>query len=126
METKTKNFLAHHGVLGMKWGVRKENRVTKAKKQRSEDFTTAKKLKKKKPSTLSNSEMEKLLRRVELENRYRKNITGSTTTKITEATKSITAVLGAITAANKVYKIATGSGTQKVLNKAVELAKKAT
>lgn len=60
------NALQHHGVKGMKWGVRKTNR------QPSSDHVEAKALKKKKLSELSNAELRKLNDRMNLEQNYSK------------------------------------------------------
>lgn len=71
------NELYHYGVLGMKWGVRKNrsespapNRMKKQKKNISEDARVAKELKKKKVSEMSNAELRKLNERQQLERSY--------------------------------------------------------
>lgn len=68
------NYLAHYGILGMKWGVRKD-RTSKAPKARkvkgSSDFREAKALKKKGSKNLSNAEMRKVIERMNLEKQYR-------------------------------------------------------
>ena len=61
MENST---LYHHGVKGMKWGVRRANR------QPSSDSAEAKALKKKKLDELSNAELRKLNDRMNLERNY--------------------------------------------------------
>jgi len=70
--------LKHHGVKGMKWGVRrfqnKDGTLTNAGKQKrrqSEDHVRAKELKKKKLSQLSNAELKELNNRMNLESQYR-------------------------------------------------------
>lgn len=57
------NELTHHGVKGMRWGVRK--------KQPSTDYTEYKKIKKKKLKEMSNEELKKLNNRMNLEANYR-------------------------------------------------------
>jgi hypothetical protein len=57
--------LEHAGVKGMKWGVRKADRVA------SSDHTEARSLKKKKVSELSNTELRKLNDRKQLEKKYK-------------------------------------------------------
>lgn len=71
------SYLAHYGIKGMKWGVRryqnKDGSLTAAGKKRySEDFNTAYNLKRKGPDKLSNSELRKLNERMQLEQNYRK------------------------------------------------------
>ena len=69
------NELMHHGVLGMRWGVRKDRSLggsyQRAHKSRmSEDAREAKQIKKKKVSQMSNAELKKLNTRQELERKY--------------------------------------------------------
>ena len=73
--------LYHYGVKGMKWGVRryqdKSGRLTPAGKKRrrddwSDDARTAKELRKKKPSQMTNAELRKLNERTRLEQEYSK------------------------------------------------------
>lgn len=69
------NELMHYGVLGMRWGVRKErssgSSSLRARKSRmSEDAREAKQIKKKKVSQMSNAELRKLNTRQELERKY--------------------------------------------------------
>ena len=78
-------YLAHYGVLGMKWGVRKDVRPqghqsektnTKRKKKVSMDVSEDKKqsnvLLKKHPDDLSNVELKRLNNRMELESNYKR------------------------------------------------------
>lgn len=72
------NYLTHHGIKGMKWGVRryqnKDGSLTPAGKKRhskwSEDARTAADIKKKKVSQMSNAELKKVNERVRLEQEY--------------------------------------------------------
>lgn len=69
-----KDYLMHYGVLGMKWGVRRDrktlNKSRKEKKKMSDDAIEARKLSKKKVSEMSNAELRKLNDRVNLEQNY--------------------------------------------------------
>lgn len=70
-----KNCLQHYGVLGMKWGVRKDRSGSRfARRKRapnSEDYERAKTLKKKSVKQLSNAELRELNNRMQLESQYR-------------------------------------------------------
>ena len=71
--------LAHYGVLGMKWGKRRgqsigdrlrERKENKLNKQ-SDDYKTAKDIKKKKLSEMSNDEVKALVTRMQLEKQFK-------------------------------------------------------
>ena len=68
------NELYHYGVLGMKWGVRKDRSSgssrNRGKSSWSDDAREAKALKKKGIKQLSNSELKKLNERTRLEQEY--------------------------------------------------------
>lgn len=57
--------LKHYGILGMRWGRRKGGSTSSA------DHSTAKGLKKKRLSELSNDELKKLTTRMQLEKQYK-------------------------------------------------------
>ena len=74
------NELYHYGVLGMKWGVRRDRSRSgssgssirkKTSLNLSDDARTAEKLKKKKLGEMSNAELRKLNERQNLERNYR-------------------------------------------------------
>lgn len=70
------DYLKHYGVLGMKWGVRKDRSKSassmskRRKSTMSEDAKLASDLKKKKVSEMSNAELRKLNDRIQLEQNY--------------------------------------------------------
>ena len=75
------DYLAHYGVKGMKWGVRryqnKDGSYTNAGKRRrrsqnSSDYEETRPLRKKSPKQLSNEELKKLNKRLNLETEYRR------------------------------------------------------
>ena len=75
------DYLAHYGVKGMKWGVRryqnKDGSYTNAGKRRrrsqnSSDYEETRPLRKKSPKQLSNEELKKLNKRLNLESEYRR------------------------------------------------------
>lgn len=71
-------YLEHHGILGMKWGVGKSSSKTSSGRSKknlyiSKDAKRAANLKKKKLYQLSNEELKTLNKRQELENKYRQN-----------------------------------------------------
>lgn len=67
------NELYHYGVLGMKWGVRRDRSRSggsRKKRSMSDDARDAYTIKKKKVSQMSNSELKKLNERSRLEQEY--------------------------------------------------------
>jgi hypothetical protein len=64
-----KDYLSHYGVPGMKWGKRKGGGASKLPKRKShsEDRVTVDELKRHPRKTLSNSEIEKINKRLQLE-----------------------------------------------------------
>ena len=72
-------YLAHHGILGQKWGIRrfqnKDGSYTaegKRRRKESDDYSEYKELKKKKNKQMSNTEMRKFNERARLEEEYKR------------------------------------------------------
>lgn len=80
MGNYTYDELCHWGIKGMKWGVRRyqnaDGTLTDAGKRRygepSDDYKTAKEIKKKRVDQMTNSELRKLNERTRLEQEYQK------------------------------------------------------
>ena len=88
--------LAHYGIPGMKWGVRK-------KRNPSGDAIESSKIRKKHVSEMSNDELRKLNNRQELERKYAKS-NPKLRTRAVQKGKQILAVAGTAVA---VYNLAT-------------------
>ena len=95
--------LYHYGILGMRWGRRKESvagsgKVKNTKKDNlSDDAKEAYKLKRKKLSEMSNAELKKLNERTNLERNYKQNNPGALKTGMAIA-GTAAAALGTVVA----------------------------
>ena len=68
------NFLAHYGILGMKWGIRRDrdSKTGLIVRERSEDYKETRALRRKSLSEMSNAELKRYVERMDLETRYKK------------------------------------------------------
>jgi len=84
-KTLVEKKLEHYGVLGMKWGVRKSRTASKSSKETSA-------LRKKKAFELTDEELKKVNKRLDLEQRYNQ----LNPSKLNNAQKAIGKVVGNI------------------------------
>lgn len=70
------DHLAHYGIKGMKWGIRKNRQSGGSSKRKSrqdgwsDEAREVQRLKKKKPQELSNAELKRMNERIQLEQNY--------------------------------------------------------
>lgn len=95
--------LYHYGVLGMRWGRRRGTSGSSkdSHKDYSEDYTTARQLKRKSISEMTNKELETLNKRLQLEKQYKE----LTPTQISKGKKAAGKALKAVKTMNEVYKL---------------------
>lgn len=128
------NELYHHGIIGMKWGVRryqnKDGTLTNAGKKRynqdnwSEDAKAASQLKKKNVNQMSNAELRKLTERQQLERNY-SSLNPSAIQKGLVAAAAVAGALGTIASLQKNGKKVLDMGQKAVKNIASKIGKKA-
>lgn len=118
--------LVHHGIKGMKWGVRrfqkKDGTLTSAGKKRrveiSDDAKEARSLRTRKASELTNAELRRLNERVRLEQEYSR-LNPSKIKKGLACVTAVSAALGTIASlydnSNKAVKL--GEKIVKAMNK---------
>ena len=134
--SKTDNYLQHHGILGMKWGIRRQTgpggtvsetsaassakagrKMEKAEKaQASGDYTKARELKRKAAKTLSNAEIKALNERLQLEQNLSR-LNPNALKKGQTAVKAALAVSTTISTAYGLYKSPAGQKIKEVFAK---------
>lgn len=102
------NYLMHHGVKGMKWGVRRAKRsISSANRRRtskySKDYNETRTLRRKSSKQLSNEELKKLNKRMNLEQEYNRLSTSEVNRGLSVARKivSTAGVVGGLYAISK-------------------------
>lgn len=122
------NYLAHYGVKGMRWGVRRD-RKSKNRRTPSEDSATVARIRKKSVSEMSNQELQTANKRMELERNYsnlnKKTKAGAKIVAgIVATAATVVALDKAISSFSKVGKKYTTQAVDKVGNQLTrELAK---
>lgn len=104
--------LAHYGVRGMRWGVRKDRG---GRRKTSADYDEVAPLKKKKVHELSNAELKKLTERMQLE----QNLAGLRAkqgggSKLRQGKKRVDEALDYINTGQRVYRAANNPAVRKV------------
>lgn len=98
MNDKVEDFINHHGIKGMRWGIRNKRNVIKP----SGDAKKAAALRRKKPSELSTKQLKSLNERMNLEQNARR-LNPTSIQRGTLAASSILTTLGiGVTAYNMV------------------------
>lgn len=92
--SEVNKVLAHYGILGQKWGVRRTEaqlgNSSSGKKTASDDYTNARAMQKRGTKNLSTKELKELTTRLQLEQQY-KNLNPSEVKKGMNVVKAITA-----------------------------------
>ena len=104
------DVLAHFGVKGMRWGVRKSESAKRAARKESEDYSSTKNLRKKPVSTLSNAELRKVNERIQLEQTY-KQLNSKDIGKGRSASKKLLSRVG-----NKAFDAVVQAGVNEGIN----------
>lgn len=111
--------LYHHGVLGMKWGVRTDGKSgSKGSSKRSRDSRVASSLRRKKLSEMSNEELQTLSKRLNLE----KNVRSLNKRQVSAGEKFVTGVL--VAAGSSVATVYATKGLTAGAEKLISAAKK--
>lgn len=124
-EQKSDEFLIHHGVKGMKWGVRRtQAQLDRAANRRasrspSDDSRRASTLRKKPMRALSNKELKDVNERLNLEQNYSR-LNPSSITKGKNFAKATIATAGAAAGLYNLVKSPAGKAAIEVGRKAVK------
>lgn len=117
MNEEVEDFIAHYGVKGMRWGVRKSR--TSSPVERSEDSSRAQALLTRPRASMSNKELRDLNERLQLEKTY-SELTKQTTTlaRGQRIAKEIIAVGGTVTAIYNLYNSPMGRAARAAIQQA--------
>ncbi len=114
------NYLMHHGVKGMKWGVRRAKQsLASANRRRiskySEDYNETRLLRRKSSKQLSNEDLKKLNKRMNLEQEYNRLSTSEVNRGVAVAKKilSVSGIAGGLYAISKKDYVKTGKNIIK-------------
>lgn len=119
------DILAHYGVKGMRWGVRRKNPSGEAskKEEKSEDYKRSRELKARPVSSMSNKELKELNNRLQLEKTY-KEVTGTNQSVIKRGMKPAKEILEAGTTLAAMYTLYNSPAGKAARSVAQEIIKK--
>lgn len=124
-ETGELDILAHYGIKGMRWGVRRVDPSGKSskKEEESEDYKKSREQKARPTSSLSNNELKNLNNRLQLEKTY-KEVTGTNQSVIKRGMKPAKEVLEVGTTLAAMYTLYNSSAGKAARSAAMSVVKK--